>query len=116
MIPEMDSPTGLDMHPRPPAAVRVRKGVGVAAMIACGVIAMVIVYGIYERQQRQLEASFVADIERKATPATGASHEFTSKIPVGQVPVLKQDVPLLEDQVRGPAGKTPRSEERRVGK
>jgi type IV secretion system protein VirB10 len=68
---------------------------------------MAIVYGVYERQQRQLEVSSVADIERKATPATGASHDVTSKIPAGDVPVLKPNVALLEDQTRAAADETP---------
>ena len=107
MTPDMDAPAGLDMHPRPPAAVRVRKGVGIAAMIACALIAMAIVYGIYERQQRQIQASLMTDTERRATPATGASHEFTSKIPAGDVPVVRQDAAFLVDPTRQAADKTP---------
>jgi type IV secretory pathway VirB10-like protein len=97
MTPAIDSPTGLDIHPRPPVAVRVRKAVGVAAVIALGIFAMVIVYGIYDRQHRQVQASSKADTERKATPATSASNEFTSKIPAGDVAVAKP-VPSLEEQ------------------
>ena len=108
MTSDTDSPTGLDIDPRPPAAVRVRKGVGFAAIIGCGVIAMAIVYGVYERQQRQLEVSSVADTERKATPATGASHDVTSKIPAGDVPVLKPIGASLEDQTRAAEEETPR--------
>ena len=105
MTRDIDSPTGLDMHPRPPTAVRVSKRVGFAALIVCGAVAFAIVYGIYERQQRQLEATSKAEIERKATPATGAGHEVTSKIPAGDVPVLKPDVASLEDQTRGGRGR-----------
>jgi type IV secretory pathway VirB10-like protein len=115
MTPEMDSPTGLDMHPRPPEAVRVRKGVGIAVIIFAGTVAFAIVYGVYERQHRQLHASAQADVERKATPATSASQEFIAGIPIGEGPAPKQDAPSLHeeaepggvDKSRGPSPKLP---------
>lgn len=107
MTAEMDSPTGLDMHPRPPAAVRVRKSVGVAAVIAAGMFAMAIVYGVYERQNRQVQASFMADTERKATPATSASQEFTAEIPLGGIPVLNKDASSLADHPKSGVEEAP---------
>jgi type IV secretory pathway VirB10-like protein len=103
MTADMDSPTGLDMHPRPPAAVRVRKSVGIAIMIGLGLIAATIVYGVYERQQRQLQVSLTGDVDTKATPATVAARELTAEIFPGDVPVVKDRVASLEDQVNGPA-------------
>ena len=72
MIPEQESPTGLDMNPRPPDAVRVRRGVGVTAIVALGILLLLIVYGVYARQQRQVQASSIADLDRKATPASSS--------------------------------------------
>jgi type IV secretory pathway VirB10-like protein len=103
MTPETDSPTGLDMHPRPPEAVRVRKAVGVAAIIFAGMVAFAIVYGVYERQHRQVHASTIADVERKATPATTASQEFIAGIPIGEGPAPKQDAPSLNEEAQAGA-------------
>jgi type IV secretion system protein VirB10 len=100
MTPEMDSPTGLDIHPQPSPAVRVRRLVGVVVIIVLGLLAMMIVYGVYERQHRQMRAWFVADVDRKATPATGASEEITSKIPRSAIPLPKPDIPSLEDPTK----------------
>jgi type IV secretory pathway VirB10-like protein len=97
MTPDTDSPTGLDMHPQPPPAVRVKRLVGVVVIIVIGLLAMMIVYGVYERQHRQMRAWFVADVDRKATPATGASEDITSRIPVSAVAPPKRDIPSLED-------------------
>lgn len=96
MTPEMDSPTGLDMHPQPPTAVRVRRLVGVIVFIGIGLSAMMIVFGVYERQHRQVQTWVVADADRKAIPATGASKEITSEILSSAVPLPKQAFPSLE--------------------
>src|SRR4051812_2346482 len=98
MTADHDSPTGLDMNPRPPATVRVRKGVGVAAVFALGILAMLIVYGVYDRRHRQLKAATTYITDSKTTPAISASREFTSTIPVGNVPALEPDMPSLENQ------------------
>ena len=114
MTPETDSPTGLNMHPQPPTAVRVSKRVGVAAIIAFGMVAMAIVYGIHERQQRQVEVSSKTAVDQKAIPATGASKEFTSPIPAGDVPVLKQGISLLQDQTNPGAENPPKISSQRL--
>jgi type IV secretion system protein VirB10 len=105
-------------------AVRVRKAVGIIALLALGVFAAAIVLGIYLRQHQQVQASSKADTERKAFPATSAGAEITSQIPPGNAPVTKQSVVSLDDQDnhslfgrdntvpapphRGPAGPAPR--------
>src|SRR5579862_4952790 len=87
----MDSPTGLDMYPRPPAAVRVRRSIGVALLIILALIAMAIVYGVYERQHRQYQVSVISNDERKARPATTAGKEVTAGIVPADAPELRQD-------------------------
>jgi type IV secretion system protein VirB10 len=84
MIPAMDSPSGIDIRPEPPTAVRVKRIVGILAFVAVGVIVVMIIYGVYSRHQRQVQAFAMGDGDRKAVPATLASQEF-----IGGVPELK---------------------------
>jgi type IV secretion system protein VirB10 len=120
MTPDMDSPSGLDLHPHPPAAVRVRKSVGIAAIAVVGLFLLAIFYGIYDRQHRQLQANSQMDIDRKAIPATPASVEFTSKLLPGEPLLPNHEVPLLAEQSNGatsaagalfhsPAGSSPKA-------
>jgi hypothetical protein len=49
---KFESPSGIDLHPRPPAAVRLSKRAGVLALVVvCGVVAL-IGYGVMTRRQR----------------------------------------------------------------
>jgi type IV secretion system protein VirB10 len=89
MIPTMDSPSGIDIRPEPPTAVRVKRIVGILAFVAVGVIVVMIIYGVYSRHQRQVQAFATGDGDRKAVPATLASQEF-----IGGVPELKPAPPL----------------------
>ena len=86
---DMDSPTGIDIHPEPPAAVRVRRAIGIVAFVAVVVIVAMILYGVYTRQQRQVTVTSTEDLARKAIPATGASQEFT-----GGGLVLNPELPM----------------------
>lgn len=94
MTPDIDSPTGLDMNPRPPEAVRVRKSIGLAILLFLGLVAMLIVFGVYQRQHRQLRASDVEDVKSKATPATASGRQIVSQIPPSPAAVLTNGAPV----------------------
>jgi type IV secretion system protein VirB10 len=87
MTHDVDSPTGIDVYPEPPIAVRVKRALGVLAFAGVAVIVAIIFYGVYTRQQRQLQASSTSDAERKAVPATAASQEFIGPIPALKAPL-----------------------------
>jgi type IV secretion system protein VirB10 len=102
MNSEMDSPTGLDIHPQPPSALRVRKEVGIVILIGLVAVVAAIIFGIHERQQRQAEVFSKTAVEQRAVPAISASKEFMATIPVGDVPTLTQGISSLEGQLNSP--------------
>ena len=49
----MESPSGLDLHPDPPATARISKKVGMAVLGVVVVVGVLVVYGLYTRRQQQ---------------------------------------------------------------
>ena len=49
----MESPSGLDLHPDPPATARISKKVGVAVLGVVIFVGVLVVYGLYARQEQQ---------------------------------------------------------------
>jgi len=49
----MESPSGLDLHPEPPATARISKKVGVAVLGVVVFVGVLVVYGLYTRQEQQ---------------------------------------------------------------
>jgi type IV secretion system protein VirB10 len=84
-------------------AVRIRKAIGVVAVVTIGGFVLAIVYGVYIRQHQQVQASSKADSERKATPATSAGDEVVSMIPPGDAPMAKHGVVSLNEPNNEPA-------------
>jgi type IV secretion system protein VirB10 len=52
----MESPSGLDLHPDPPPTARISKKVGVAVLGVVAFVGVLVVYGLYARQEQQLVA------------------------------------------------------------
>jgi type IV secretion system protein TrbI len=75
-----ESPSGIDLAPEPPSAVRISKRAGIVGLvILAGVVALVIA-GMYTRHQRQVELSRQSVEEQKPTPAMPAEKELVSEI------------------------------------
>ena len=49
----MESPSGLELHPDPPTTARISKKVGVAVLGVVVVVGVLVVYGLYARQEQQ---------------------------------------------------------------
>src|SRR5260370_15228488 len=50
---QMESPSGLDLHPDPPPTARISKKVGVAVLGVVVVVGVLVVYGLYARREQQ---------------------------------------------------------------
>ena len=75
-----ESPSGIDLAPEPPSAVRISKRAGmVGLLVLLGVVALVI-GGMYTRHQRQVELSRQSIEEQKPTAAMPAEKELVSEI------------------------------------
>src|SRR6516164_823154 len=49
----MESPSGLDLHPEPPATARISKKVGMAVLGVVVFVGILVVYGLYARREQQ---------------------------------------------------------------
>ncbi len=78
----IESPSGLDLNPKPPNPIRMNKRAG-ALVLTVGIILLgLFAYGGYKRQK--LQQTVVADFGPKnVTPATAAGSEILKAIPVG---------------------------------
>src|SRR5947199_61055 len=69
---EILSPSGIDLHPDPPATVRISKRAGLVALLALASVVGLILLGMYSRQRRQVEMSRRAVEEQKPTAGIAA--------------------------------------------
>jgi type IV secretory pathway VirB10-like protein len=84
----IESPSGVDLHPKPPNPIRVSKRAGALVFIVGAVILGLFAYGAYRRQRLQRAA--VADFGSKSVaPATSAGAEIAKEIPSGSVPLSR---------------------------
>jgi type IV secretion system protein VirB10 len=80
---EIQSPSGINLHPDPPSAVRISKRAGAAGLIALTVVVGLVLLGMYARQQRQMAMTQRAVEDQRPTPATTAEKDLVSKIAPG---------------------------------
>jgi type IV secretory pathway VirB10-like protein len=77
---QIESPSGIDLAPEPPPAVRISKRAGLVAVLAlAGVVALVLL-GMYARHEKQMELSRRSVEEQKPTAAMPAEKELVSEI------------------------------------
>ena len=75
---DIQSPSGIDLHPDPPMTVRISKRAGLAALFVLAGVAGLILLGMYGRQVRQAEMSRRAVEEQKPTAAMPAEKQLVS--------------------------------------
>lgn len=80
-VPEIDSPSGIDLHPAPPSPVRLSRRAGILALGLVFVVVALIGYGIYTRGQQQYQVGFLADEPRGVTAATEAGKIVAAQVP-----------------------------------
>jgi type IV secretion system protein VirB10 len=110
---KMDAPSGLDLNPRPPRAVRVSKRAGGALMALAALILGLFAYGGYRRQQRQVATLADNGIPRSVAPATVAGAEIAKAVPSGDVPTAAHaPIPASSGFLQAPEDLEQRSTDR----
>jgi type IV secretion system protein VirB10 len=77
---EIQSPSGIDLHPDPPSAVRISKRAGMFGLAVLTAVVALVLLGMYVRQQRQAALGQRAEEEQRPNPATTAARDLVSKI------------------------------------
>ena len=72
----MDAPSGLDLHPEPPKAVRISRRTSLAIVAVGVLILLAYAYGGYRRTLTNEAAARDAGLPKNVTPATQAGTEF----------------------------------------
>ena len=67
-----ESPSGLDINPRPPRPARVSRRAAGAVIVVAVIILGLFAYGGYKRQERQVAALAERGAPRSVAPATAA--------------------------------------------
>jgi len=111
-----DSPSGLDLNPRPPRPVRVSKRAGGFLLLLCAGVLGLFAYGGFKRQQRQVAALGEIGVHRNAAPATAAGDEIARAVPTGNLPTAaaRQTEPVPELQPPDEPGRPSNSADRVV--
>ena len=79
-VTEIQSPSGIDLHPDPPSAVQISKRAGFVGLAALTVVVALVLLGMYARQRRQMVLTQRAVEDQRPNPATSAERDLVSKI------------------------------------
>ena len=78
---EIVSPTGIDLDPDPPHAVRISKRAGLVVLLVVAVVIALIGFGVLTRNQRSLRIGFQFDEVKGITAATDAGKVVSAQVP-----------------------------------
>lgn len=84
-----ESPSGLDLNPRPPQTVRISRRTSLALVALAVVLLGLFAYGGWKRRQRQVAALVDANLPKRVAPATAAAADITKDVPIGNVPTAR---------------------------
>ncbi len=107
-VKEIESPSGLDLHPQPPSPVRLSKRAGILVLVIVFAVAALVGYGIVTRSNRSFQAGFHPDDSKGLTAATDAGKVIAAQIPnrVGTAGGAVDRQPAQPDELR-PPGQAP---------
>ena len=80
-VKEIESPSGLDLHPQPPSPVRLSKRAGILVLVVVFAVAALVGYGIVTRGNRSFQTGFHPDDAKGLTAATDAGKVIAAQIP-----------------------------------
>ncbi len=80
-----NSPSGLDLNPRPPQTVRISRRTSLALVALAVVLLGLFAYGGWKRRQRQAAALADANLSKRVVPATAAAADIEKDVPSGNV-------------------------------
>jgi type IV secretory pathway VirB10-like protein len=106
---QMESPSGLDLHPDPPQTARISKKVGVAVLGVVIFVGVLVVYGLYARQEQQQVAQAKND-EKHPEPAQHIGDQLVKELAppaiANPAPVFSgrasADIPQLNGETQRP--------------
>ena len=88
-VQPIDSPSGLDLHPRPQRTVRISRRAGGAVICVIASVLLAFAYGGYRRSVKDEAAARRAGLPTTVAPATQAGTEFVSAVPLGNATLAK---------------------------
>ena len=80
-VKPIESPAGLDLHPKPDTAVRVSKRAGIAVGAIAVALLGLFAYGGYRRQMRAQTAARDSGLPKAVMPASASAKEVEKDIP-----------------------------------
>jgi type IV secretion system protein TrbI len=80
-----NSPSGLDLNPRPPQTVRISRRASLALVALAVVLLGLFACGGWKRRQRQVAALADANLPKRVAPATAAAADIEKDVPSGNV-------------------------------
>ena len=92
-VSEIHSPSGLDLHPRPPQTVRLSKRAGMMFVLMIGLVLALLGYGLYSRRQRRPDSVLSPADDRSVTAATEAGRRIAQDVPAKSISVEADVVP-----------------------
>ena len=98
-----ESPSELDINPRPPRPARVSRRAAGAVIVVGVIILALFAYGGYKRQQRQVAALAERGSPRSVAPATAAGAEIARAVPAG----ARLETPAAGGKLVAPGEPTP---------
>ncbi|MFL6451543.1 MAG: TrbI/VirB10 family protein [Bryobacteraceae bacterium] len=84
-----ESPSGLDLNPRPPQTVRISRRASMALVALAVILLGLFAYGGWKRRQRQVAALADANMPKRVAPATAAAADIEKDVPTGNVPTAR---------------------------
>lgn len=79
-VKDIESPTGLDLHPAPPEAVRLSKRAGILGLMVVTAVVALVGYGVVTRRERAVQMAHPDD-NRNLTAATEAGKSIAAQVP-----------------------------------
>lgn len=116
-VKPIESPAGLDLHPKPQTSARVSKRAGIAVGAIAIMLLGLFAYGGYRRQVRARIEARDSGQPKAVAPATASATEVEKDIPSGNAPLVRNDPNRLQPPDQGkqgtaaaaPCGSDPRS-------
>jgi len=101
-VKPIDSPAGIDLHPRPKTSARVSRRAGLAVGTVAIALLSAFAYGGYRRQIRAQAAAHDAGLPTAVSPATASANEVLKDYPLRDASVVASDPNQLQapDSVR----------------
>jgi type IV secretion system protein VirB10 len=107
-VREIESPSGLDLNPHPPSAVRLSKRAGILGLVVVFIVVASVGYGIVTRNGNSFPIGFQPDDAKGLTAATDAGKVIAAQIPSrGIAPRAAGDRLAPESDELRPPGESP---------